>query len=75
MADRLASTPAVLRFGDIEVDVRAGALRRNGQRITLPDQPLHLLTALLERPGEFSRATSSGASYGPPTPSSISSTA
>jgi hypothetical protein len=41
MSDRLASTPAVLRFGDIEVDVRAGALRRNGQPITLPNQPLH----------------------------------
>jgi DNA-binding winged helix-turn-helix (wHTH) protein len=53
MTDRLVSTPAVLRFGNIEVDVRAGALRRNGQRITLPDQPLHLLTALLERPGEL----------------------
>jgi Tol biopolymer transport system component/DNA-binding winged helix-turn-helix (wHTH) protein len=53
MTDRLASTPFVLRFRDIELDVRAGALHRNGQRITLPDQPLRLLTALLERPGEL----------------------
>ena len=53
MTDRLVSTPAVVRFGNIELDVRAGALRRNGQRVTLPDQPLHLLTALLERPGEL----------------------
>jgi DNA-binding winged helix-turn-helix (wHTH) protein/WD40 repeat protein len=53
MTDRLASTATVLRARDIEVDVRAGVVRRNGQRISLPDQPLHLLAALLERPGEL----------------------
>jgi hypothetical protein len=30
MTDRLVSTPAVVRFGNIEVDIRAGAMRRNG---------------------------------------------
>jgi Tol biopolymer transport system component/DNA-binding winged helix-turn-helix (wHTH) protein len=53
MTDRLGSPPAVLRVRGIEVDVRTGTLRRDGQRITLSDQPLHLLTALLERPGEL----------------------
>jgi hypothetical protein len=53
MTDRLGSPPAALRFRDVDVDVRAGTLHRNGQRITLSDQPLHVLTALLERPGEL----------------------
>ena len=43
---------SVVRFGDFELDVRSGELR-NDTRLTLPDQPLHALTALLERPGEL----------------------
>ena len=54
MTDRLTSPqPGVLRYRDIEVDVRSGTLHRNGQHLTLSDQPLQLLTALLERPGEL----------------------
>ncbi len=53
MTDRATTTPDVLRFRDIELDVRSGTLRRNGTTITLAEQPLHLLTALLERPGEL----------------------
>jgi DNA-binding winged helix-turn-helix (wHTH) protein len=54
MTDRLASPRlGVLRHRDIELDLRSGTLRRNGQTLTLSDQPLQLLTALLERPGEL----------------------
>lgn len=42
----------VIRFGTFEVDPRASELRRNGSRIKLQEQPLQILLALLERPGE-----------------------
>ncbi len=40
------------RFGAFEVDPRAGELRKHGIRIKLQDQPLRVLSMLLERPGE-----------------------
>jgi DNA-binding winged helix-turn-helix (wHTH) protein len=43
---------SILRFGVFEVDVRAGELRRQGVRIKLQEQPFHVLTVLLQRPGE-----------------------
>src|SRR5262249_14721218 len=42
----------ILRFGTFEVDVRAGELRKQGKRIKLQEQPFHVLTVLLQRPGE-----------------------
>src|SRR5438445_4395178 len=47
-----ARSPAILRFGVFEVDVRAGEVRRHGARIKLQEQPFHVLTVLLQRPGE-----------------------
>src|SRR6266436_4071102 len=44
--------PAILRFGVFEVDVRSGELRKLGARINLQEQPFHILTVLLQRPGE-----------------------
>jgi eukaryotic-like serine/threonine-protein kinase len=41
-----------LRFGLFEVDVRAGELRKQGVRIKLQEQPFHVLTVLLQRPGD-----------------------
>jgi DNA-binding winged helix-turn-helix (wHTH) protein/tetratricopeptide (TPR) repeat protein len=41
-----------LRFGVFEVDVRSGELRKQGVRIKLQEQPFHVLTVLLQRPGE-----------------------
>jgi DNA-binding winged helix-turn-helix (wHTH) protein len=41
------------RFDCFEVDFRTGELRRKGRRVTLPPQPLQILLALLERPGEL----------------------
>lgn len=40
------------RFGIFEVDLRSGELRRNGMKVKLQEQPLQVLTQLLEHPGE-----------------------
>jgi Tol biopolymer transport system component/DNA-binding winged helix-turn-helix (wHTH) protein len=42
----------MIQFGVFEVDLRSGELRRNGSRIKLQEQPLQILTLLLEQPGE-----------------------
>src|SRR5262249_48193439 len=47
-----AESPRRYRFGAYELDVRAGELRKNGLKIKLQKQPLQILNALLERPGE-----------------------
>jgi len=41
-----------IRFGIFELDTQSGELRKAGTRIKLQDQPLKVLIALLERPGE-----------------------
>ncbi len=48
------SAPAArrLRFGDFELDVRAGQLRKRGVRLRLQGQPLQVLAVLLNRAGE-----------------------
>jgi TolB-like protein/DNA-binding winged helix-turn-helix (wHTH) protein/tetratricopeptide (TPR) repeat protein len=40
------------RFGQYEVDFRAGELLKNGRKIRLQDQPLQVLAMLLESPGD-----------------------
>ncbi len=45
--------PAELRFADFEVNPRSGALRRNGSKVKLQDQPFQILVLLLERRGEI----------------------
>src|SRR5262245_30538914 len=46
------TTPRVLRFGVFELDRRSGELRKDGVRVRLQGQPLHVLEALLNEPGE-----------------------
>src|SRR5215470_5905009 len=41
------------RFGEFTLDARTGELVRDGTRLPLRDQPLQLLLALLEQPGEL----------------------
>jgi TolB-like protein/DNA-binding winged helix-turn-helix (wHTH) protein/Flp pilus assembly protein TadD len=41
-----------LRFGVFELDAHTGELRRSGHRVALQPQPLEILRALIERPGE-----------------------
>src|SRR3989442_14101892 len=43
----------IVRFGPFELDVRSGDLRMDGLRVGLQEQPLQILTVLLERPGEL----------------------
>ena len=45
-------TNSPVRFGVFELDPRAGELRRSGRRVALQPQPLAILQALIERPGE-----------------------
>ncbi len=44
--------PEIVRFGVFEVDLRAGELRKQGNRIRLQEQPLQVLAVLLQRSGE-----------------------
>ncbi len=41
-----------IRFAVFELDTRSGELRKAGTRIKLQDQPLKILIALMEHPGE-----------------------
>jgi TolB-like protein/DNA-binding winged helix-turn-helix (wHTH) protein/Tfp pilus assembly protein PilF len=43
---------AVIRFGPFALDERAAELRKDGRRIRIQGQPLQVLLALLERPGD-----------------------
>jgi DNA-binding winged helix-turn-helix (wHTH) protein len=45
-------TVRVLRFGDFELDVRAGELRKHGIRFRLQEQSFQILLMLLDQPGE-----------------------
>jgi Tol biopolymer transport system component/DNA-binding winged helix-turn-helix (wHTH) protein len=47
------AAPEVLRFGPFEFEPKSGQLRSEGSTRCLADQPLALLNALLERPGEM----------------------
>jgi TolB-like protein/DNA-binding winged helix-turn-helix (wHTH) protein/Tfp pilus assembly protein PilF len=53
MSEAPSSTERIVRFGVFELDQRTGELRKAGVRLGLQDQPLHVLTMLLERPGEL----------------------
>ena len=44
--------PRIVSFGIFEVDLKAGELRRHGLKVKLQEQPLQVLAALLEQPGE-----------------------
>ena len=40
-------------FGDFQVDLRAGEVRKGGIKIRMPEQSVQVLAALLEKPGEL----------------------
>jgi len=46
------SATALFRFGDFELDGRSRELRRRGRRLRVQQQPLHILTILVEMSGE-----------------------
>jgi len=47
-----STLPSLVRFANFEVDLRAGELRREGNRVRLQEQPFLLLAVLLEYAGE-----------------------
>jgi TolB-like protein/DNA-binding winged helix-turn-helix (wHTH) protein/Tfp pilus assembly protein PilF len=53
--DMLTTTPStrVWRFGDFELDVRAGELRKRGTKLRLQGQPLQVLEILLKGAGDL----------------------
>jgi DNA-binding winged helix-turn-helix (wHTH) protein len=53
MADDLSSDRQLFRFGVFELNLHSRELRKGGNRINLPEQPLQILSSLLERPGEL----------------------
>jgi len=46
------TTSRLIRFGTFEVDPKSRELFRQGLRIQLQEQPFHILSMLLEHPGE-----------------------
>ena len=53
MSETPADSPRHVRFGVFELDLQSGELRKSGSRLALQQQPLQLLSVLLERPGEL----------------------
>ena len=49
----LSPTQEKVRFGLFELDLKAAQLTRNGSNLRLPQQPLRLLSVLVESPGEI----------------------
>jgi len=47
------SSSRIIRFSTFEVNLHTGELRQRGQKVKLQEQPLQILAALLERPGEM----------------------
>jgi TolB-like protein/DNA-binding winged helix-turn-helix (wHTH) protein len=47
-----APAPNALRFALFEIDLQTGELRKSGAKLKLQEQPLQVLIALLQRPGE-----------------------
>ncbi len=48
-----APAPRLLRFDNFELDVRAAELRKGGVKLRLQGQPIQVLAALLNSPGEL----------------------
>ena len=53
MSETPADSPRLVTFGVYELDLHSGELRKSGSRLALQQQPLQLLSVLLERPGEL----------------------
>jgi DNA-binding winged helix-turn-helix (wHTH) protein len=47
------TVPGTFRFGEFELDVDAGELRKNGNRLKLQPQPFKLLVLLVRRSGNL----------------------
>ena len=47
------SQPKIMRFGPFEADITTQELRKNGNKLRLPNQSFLVLSVLLERPGQL----------------------
>jgi TolB-like protein/DNA-binding winged helix-turn-helix (wHTH) protein/tetratricopeptide (TPR) repeat protein len=52
-ADHSLPAAKPINFGTFELDLRSGELRKDGRKIKLQGQPVQILMALLEHPGEI----------------------
>ena len=52
MSTRTNRTTRIIRFASYELDLRAGELRKDGEKIRIQEQPFRVLAMLAERPGE-----------------------
>ena len=52
MSSTATATVRILRFGDFELDMELGELRKNGVATRLQEQPFRILLELLQRPGQ-----------------------
>jgi DNA-binding winged helix-turn-helix (wHTH) protein len=50
---KVLGSGSVLRFGCFELEQEIGELRRDGTKIRLQEQPLQILTILLDNPGKI----------------------
>jgi Tol biopolymer transport system component/DNA-binding winged helix-turn-helix (wHTH) protein len=55
MATASKGANRLIHFSLFELDLATGELRRNGTKIRLQEQPLQILVALIQRPGELVR--------------------
>ena len=53
MTETSAGAHRLVRFGVYELDLHSGDLRKSGARLSLQQQPLQLLSVLVEHPGEL----------------------
>ncbi len=53
MSSKPSARPDRWRFGQFEIDLSTGELRKNGLRMHIQEQPVRILGALLERAGEL----------------------
>jgi eukaryotic-like serine/threonine-protein kinase len=52
VSTRTNRTTRIIRFASYELDLRAGELRKDGEKVRIQEQPLRVLAMLAERPGE-----------------------
>lgn len=51
--EQVAQSARIVRFGIYEANVEAGELRKNGEKVTLQEQPFQVLSVLLLHPGKL----------------------
>ena len=74
MSETSADAHRLVRFGVYELDLHSGELRKSGARLSLQQQPLQLLSVLLEQPSQLVTREELPSACGPTIRSSTSNT-